>query len=158
MLSVTPLTWSSVDIDAARLLCHGVRVLVDGRLVESVHLSRLGHSTGAGDHGALVLEQPFHPPVFRVYASWVFERRRSLSRIIAVKSSAGRISKGPTFTPGCFDINWMAWFRSLASSTRIPPTCSFVSAYGPSVMDTLPCFHRRVVAFRALWSASPPTK
>ena len=56
------------------------------------------------------------------------ERRRSLSRIISVKSSAGRISKGPAFTPGCFDINWMAWFRSLASSTRIPPNCSFVSA------------------------------
>ena len=35
-------------------------------------------------------------------------RRCSLSRIISPKSAAGRISKGPAFTPGCFDINWMA--------------------------------------------------
>jgi hypothetical protein len=56
------------------------------------------------------------------------ERRCSLSRIISLKSAAGRISKGPAFTPGCFDINWMAWFRSLASRMRIPPICSFVSA------------------------------
>jgi len=36
---------------------------------------------------------------------FVTERRRSLSLTIAVKSSAGRISNGPAFTPGCFDIN-----------------------------------------------------
>jgi hypothetical protein len=41
------------------------------------------------------------------------ERRRSwLSRTSGVRSSAGRISKGPTLTPGCFDISWTAWFRS----------------------------------------------
>jgi hypothetical protein len=55
-------------------------------------------------------------------------RRCSLSRIIPLRSAAGRISNGPAFTPGCFDINWMAWFRSRASSTRMPPICSFVSA------------------------------
>jgi hypothetical protein len=43
--------------------------------------------------------------VFLSHVNLVVERRRSLSRIISVKSSAGRISKGPTFTPGCFDIN-----------------------------------------------------
>lgn|SRR5215472_983036 len=35
-------------------------------------------------------------------------RRSALSRIISVKSAAGRISKGPNLTPGCFDINSMA--------------------------------------------------
>jgi hypothetical protein len=65
-------------------------------------------TTASVDHGVLVLEQHFHPPVFRVYSPFVLARRRSLSRIISVNSSAGRISKGPAFTPGCFDINWMA--------------------------------------------------
>src|SRR5258706_14096485 len=41
----------------------------------------------------------------QLYPGFVLERRRSLSRIISVKSAAGRISKGPAFTPGCFDIN-----------------------------------------------------
>jgi hypothetical protein len=70
-------------------------------------------------------------------------------------SSAGRISKGPTFTPGCFDINWTAWVRSAASRIRMPPNCPFVSAKGPLVTDTLPFRYLNVVAFRALWSASP---
>src|SRR5262245_36711869 len=48
----------------------------------------------------------------------------------------------------------MAWFKSVASSTPNPPNCSFVSAYGPSVIDTLPFFHLRVIAFRELWSAA----
>ena len=55
-------------------------------------------------------------------------RRFSLSATMADKSSAGRISKGPTLTPGCSDIKRMAWFRSRASSTRMPPNCSLVSA------------------------------
>ncbi len=45
-------------------------------------------------------------------------------------SSTGRISKGPDcpdFTPGCCDINWMAWFKSFASSRKNPPNCSLVS-------------------------------
>jgi hypothetical protein len=69
---------------------------------------------GAVDHGALVLEQDVHPPVFRAYSSCVIERRRALSRIISVRSSAGRISKAPAFTPGCFDIKW-PFFRSMSS-------------------------------------------
>src|SRR4030067_3557323 len=98
-------------------------------------------------------------PCLRAHDAFAFcERRLSLSATIADRSSAGRISKGPTFTPGCFEINWMAWFRSLASSTRIPPNCSFVSAYGPSVTDTLPFFHFTVAALRGLWSGSPPAK
>ena len=35
-------------------------------------------------------------------------RRRALAATMVVRSSAGRISKGPTFTPGCSDINWIA--------------------------------------------------
>jgi hypothetical protein len=35
-------------------------------------------------------------------------RRCSLSRIISVRSAAGRISNVVAFTPGCFDINWIA--------------------------------------------------
>jgi len=35
-------------------------------------------------------------------------RRCSLSRTIPASSAAGRISNGPAFTPGCFDINWIA--------------------------------------------------
>jgi hypothetical protein len=43
------------------------------------------------------------------YAPYACEHRRSsLPRIISPRSAAGRISKGPIFTPGCFDINWMA--------------------------------------------------
>src|SRR5512139_3553964 len=103
---------------------------------------------------------PFVPGCCRVaYEAFrSFERLLSLSATIADRSSTGRISKGPTFTPGCFEMSWMAWFKSVASRTRIPPSCSFVSAYGPSVMDTLPFVHRSVAAFRGLWSASPPAK
>src|SRR6266404_8625004 len=49
----------------------------------------------------------------------------------------------------------MAWFGSLASSTRTPPSCSLVSATGPSVMATLPRSNRSVVAVPARWSALP---
>ena len=56
------------------------------------------------------------------------ERRRSLSRFISVWSAAGRISMGPPRTTGCFDINWMAWFKSLASRMKNPANCSLVSA------------------------------
>jgi hypothetical protein len=50
---------------------------------------------------------------------------------------AGESRQIPAFTAACFDSNWMAWFTSLASNTPNPPNCFFVSAYGPSVMDTL---------------------
>src|SRR5215510_1253964 len=47
---------------------------------------------------------------------------------------------------------------SRASRTRIPPSCSLVSAYGPSVVATLPFFQYRVKAVSAGWSASPPAQ
>jgi len=40
--------------------------------------------------------------------SIVAARRRSLAAIIGARSCAGRISQRPTFTPGCFEISWMA--------------------------------------------------
>jgi hypothetical protein len=52
--------------------------------------------------------------------------RSSITALIS--SCAGRISNGPKRTPGCFDIRAMAWFRSRASSRRMPPRYSFVSA------------------------------
>lgn len=65
-------------------------------------------------------------------------RRRSLSRIIPVRSSTGRISQGPIFTPGWFDMIWTAWLRSRASMIRSPPRISLVSTKGPSVAETVP--------------------
>jgi hypothetical protein len=50
---------------------------------------------------------------------------------------AGESRQIPAFRAACSDSNWMAWFTSLASKTPNPPNCFFVSAYGPSVMDTL---------------------
>jgi hypothetical protein len=47
-----------------------------------------------------ILAYPFTLPF-----SLVAERRRSLCLTISLRSAAGRISKGPAFTPGCFDIN-----------------------------------------------------
>src|SRR5262245_17911292 len=90
------------------------------------------------------------------YARFVFERRRSLSRITSVMSSTGRISNGPAFRPGCFDTNRMASSISLASNEKNPPICSLVSAYGPSVITTLLFRKRNVLAFRTPWKASPP--
>jgi hypothetical protein len=50
----------------------------------------------------------------------------------------GRISTNFRLSvAACFDSNWMAWFTSPASNTPNPPNCFFVSAYGPSVTDTL---------------------
>ena len=46
-----------------------------------------------------------HP---QVYFDLAFPRRCSLSRTMALRSAAGRISHGPNLTPGCFDINSMA--------------------------------------------------
>ena len=42
---------------------------------------------------------------------------------------------------------------SLASMRKNPPSCSFVSANGPSVVETLPLRTRMVRAVRALCSA-----
>jgi hypothetical protein len=76
-----------------------------------------------------------------VYCRLVVERRRSLSRIISVKSSAERISRIPVFTAGCFDINWTAWSRSLASNTPNPPKLLFrfsIRAVGDGHLAALP--------------------
>ena len=78
-----------------------------------------------GDFGVLAAQELRTGVHFR---SAIERLRSSLSRIIWVKSSVGRISKDPPRTPGCFDINWMAWFKSVASSIKIPPNCSLVSA------------------------------
>ena len=51
--------------------------------------------------------------------------RSAIRRLIA--SLAGLISNGPIRTPGCFDISAIAWFRSRASRSRIPPSVSLVS-------------------------------
>lgn len=43
--------------------------------------------------------------------------RSRLASTIGAMSAAARISTPPARTRGCFDINWMAWFKSRASST-----------------------------------------
>ena len=42
---------------------------------------------------------------------------------------------------------------SLASMTKNPPSCSFVSAKGPAALETLPAWTRRVRAVGVRWSA-----
>src|SRR5690606_12825034 len=73
-------------------------------------------------------------------------RRRALCRMTSVMSSTPRISNGPALVPGCFDINSTAWSISRASSTRMPPSTSLVSANGPSVTTGLPLRDRTVLA------------
>jgi hypothetical protein len=56
-------------------------------------------------------------------------RRCSLAFMISLMSPAGRISKMlPNVSAGCWPISCTAWFMSLASRTRMPPSCSLVSA------------------------------
>ena len=55
------------------------------------------------------------------------------------------------------DASCTASLRSRASTTRKPPTCSLVSAYGPSVTQALPSRTRTVVAVWAISSALPAT-
>jgi len=76
-----------------------------------------------------------------------FDRRRSLSRIMSVKSAAGRISKG--------QLSHRVLRHQLDGLVQVPgfeqedsAQLLFGLAYGPSVMDTLPFFQRKVVAFR----------
>ena len=63
-------------------------------------------------HRPTLFEFSLGPPrTRRRYPSFRFAlppRRSSLSRTISLRSAAGRISNGPAFTPGCFDINWIA--------------------------------------------------
>lgn len=53
-----------------------------------------------------------------------FAARLLAAASTVISSSAGRISKLPAHTPGCLDINRIAWFRSLALGTKFPPSCS----------------------------------
>ena len=56
-------------------------------------------------------------------------RRCSLAFMISLMSPAGRISKMLQYlSAGCWPISCTAWFMSLASRTRMPPSSSFVSA------------------------------
>ncbi len=65
----------------------------------------------------------------------------------------GRTSMLPRRPIGIFAATWMASFRSRASIRMNPPSCSFVSAKGPSVVDSLPFRTRRVVAVSTGWRA-----
>jgi hypothetical protein len=58
----------------------------------------------------------------------------------------GRTSMLPRRANGIFAATWMASFRSRASIRMNPPSCSVVSAKGPSVADSLPFRTRTVVA------------
>jgi hypothetical protein len=72
----------------------------------------------------------FSCPLFTV------DRRRALLwRMISARFTTGRISKDPTFIPGCLEIGRIAWLKLRASSIKIPPNCSFISAQGLSVTD-----------------------
>src|SRR5581483_5329074 len=61
-------------------------------------------------------------------------------------SLIGRTSMLPRRASGIRDAAWMASFRSRASITRKPSSCSLVSANGPSVVVSVPCRTRIVVA------------
>ena len=61
-------------------------------------------------------------------------------------SSMGRTSKGPMRMPGWRLMIATASALSFASSTRMPPSISLVSAKGPSTRDAFPSAQRTVVA------------
>ena len=52
----------------------------------------------------------------------------------------------PYFTVGIFSAQRIASSRSLHSSRKYPPSCSCVSAKGPSVINVLPSRMRTLVA------------
>jgi hypothetical protein len=58
--------------------------------------------------GTICQETPYLSVGQPHFYPFAFARRRALAATMAERSSAGRISKGPTFTPGCSDISWMA--------------------------------------------------
>ena len=68
----------------------------------------------------------------------------------------GRTSIEPVRDPGMPAARAMASSRSLASTRKKPPSCSRVSAKGPSVVKVFPFFTRTVVAVETGCSASPP--
>src|SRR5690349_24291578 len=67
---------------------------------------------------------------------------------------SGQISTEPYFAVGIFSAQRIASSRSLHSSTEYPPTCSCVSAKGPSVVRVAPFRMRTVVGVAE--GASPP--
>src|SRR5688572_27919429 len=54
------------------------------------------------------------------------------------KSLTGRTSMVPNRTDGNFEATWIASFKSRTLIRKNPPSCSFVSAKGPSVTGQLP--------------------
>src|SRR6185295_15562733 len=61
-------------------------------------------------------------------------------------SFTGRTSILPSRAAGIFEATRMASFRSLTSIRKYPPSCSFVSAKGPSVVEAFPLRTRTVAA------------
>ena len=58
----------------------------------------------------------------------------------------GRTSTLPRIPDGIFEATRMALFKSVTSIMKKPPSCSLISAQGPSVMPGLPPLIRTVVA------------
>src|SRR5439155_2634832 len=71
-----------------------------------------------------------------------------------ISSWTGRISITPTRAGGNLAATAQASSMSLASMTKNPPSCSFVSAKGPAVVETLPARTRMVRAVRTRCRAS----
>jgi hypothetical protein len=66
----------------------------------------------------------------------------------------GRISIVPRRAIGMRSAMAMASSRSSASIRKYPPSCSCVSAKGPSVMRLLPSRTRKLVAVAVGWSGA----
>src|SRR5207253_4699354 len=73
-------------------------------------------------------------------------------------SQIGLTSIEPCVAPGSFDATSMASSRSLQSTRKNPPSCSLVSAKGPSVVSTSPSRTRTVVASVVGRRRSPPPR
>src|SRR6478672_8857151 len=66
-------------------------------------------------------------------------------------SLTGRTSMVPNRTDGNLEATWIASFRSRALIRKKPPSCSFVSAWGPSVTDNFPL---RILTLMAVFMGS----
>jgi hypothetical protein len=77
--------------------------------------------------------------------------------LLRQRSTNGRTSTAPVRAPGMRPATSIAASRSSASKRKKPPSASFVSAYGPSVVSVSPFWTRTVVAVSAAWSSAPPT-
>src|SRR5512139_1377208 len=73
-------------------------------------------------------------------------QRSSASRLYEPGDHNGRISLEPYLAVGIFSAQRMASSRSLHSIRKYPPSCSCVSANGPSVIMVLSFRTRTVVA------------